>query len=58
MKKFRLLLLDANVVIVLCKLGLWGFVLGGTKGTRLESYDLWNPYDLSRVPFLPLHTND
>lgn len=27
MKKFRLLLLDANVVIVLCKLGLWGFVL-------------------------------
>jgi hypothetical protein len=27
MKKFRLLLLDANIVIVLCKLGLWGFVL-------------------------------
>jgi hypothetical protein len=27
MKKFRLLLLDANVVIVLCKLGLWDFVL-------------------------------
>jgi hypothetical protein len=27
MKKFRLLLLDANVVIVLCKWGLWGFVL-------------------------------
>ena len=27
MKKFRLLLLDANVVIVLCKLGLWDRVL-------------------------------
>lgn len=27
MKKFRLLLLDANVVIVLCKLGLWDLVL-------------------------------
>ena len=27
MKKFRLLLLDANVVIVLCKLGIWGLVL-------------------------------
>ena len=26
MKKFSLLLLDANVVIVLCKLGLWGLV--------------------------------
>jgi hypothetical protein len=27
MKKFSLLLLDANVVIVLCKVGLWGHVL-------------------------------
>lgn len=27
MKKFRLLLLDANVVIVLCKLGQWDLVL-------------------------------
>lgn len=27
MKKFRLLLLDANVVIALCKLGLWSAVL-------------------------------
>lgn len=27
MKKFSLLLLDANVVIVLCELGLWGLVL-------------------------------